>query len=722
MGKKNNKNRSNDSRRSGRSDGSLQGALASIAASSGFEVPKAEEEKPEENKYKNNDPDKKKRNSGNRNNQHGRGSFGNGRGSSVKQGIRTNQKVITRPQTLREAPHAPYNFVRMDRRVMETVDIPAHDRIASETEDLFTGYIQYDMTAQTPILVDSGHNSFYRSQDGEYAIPGSTIRGLIRNNLQILSFSGLMDDIDDYYLMYRAVASGCLKDEYNSVLGAGTISVDGHQISVLKNVKAGYIECRGKDYYLYGNVGDSDGSFQKLEANYYAVSERYVLERARENFKCLIPKFQNEGPFKRKEENGTIHYEGKEKESYKPYYQKITYSLSNKRVYQVKKNGLEKKGYVTSTGMMKYKKVFYVIPEMDPDSGRKIPEESVTAFQIDYNRRENTIAENCREFYQLPKDSEIRPVFYINLDGKLYFGYTPRLRLLYAHSIAEGLKQDRTISCDYAKAMFGYSDDKVSLKSRVFFTDARLTDNKGAGEKQSLVLAEPKPTSYLEYLKQGDEGDKVATYNSDRFELRGVKQYWLQKDIRRVEINPENTKLHSEINPLAAGNRFQGKVRFHNLTKTELGLLLWSIRLEKNSQMNVGKAKAYGYGRVKVDDVDLYIQNPEISYRADSAIFGIDPFVKKSSEERDAYVDAYLKVLAKWLGVSGPKEVMQNPSVSDFFKMKSFLAEGRTVEYMELKNPQRDCKRQKAENPGFAEYKKKNCPLPTVDDIVDGEN
>ena len=49
------------------------------------------------------------------------------------------------------------------------------------------------------------------------------------------------------------------------------------------------------------------------------------------------------------------------------------------------------------------------------------------------------------------------------------------------------------------------------------------------------------------------------------------------------------------------GRQFsQERYVLKNLTEEELGLLLWAIRLEKNSQMNIGKAKAYGYGRVSV--------------------------------------------------------------------------------------------------------------------------
>lgn len=702
---------------------SIWDQIANAKVQMGMEQ-KTEKPKEEEvNPYKDYDPEKNRSNDKKQNNQNSHRNAENRRNeygakSGNKQNVKGNE-VVHRISRFDQTPHAPYNFVSYDHWVMEAGKIPARNSIAHN--GLYTGYIAYTMTAQTPILVDDGKDGFYCNKDGRYAVPGSTMRGLIRNNLQILSFSDFKDDIDDYSLMYRAVAGGCLKDEYNRVLGSKPESVNGHQITVLKNVRAGYIGCKGKEYFLYRNIGDTDHSFKQNEADYYVVSERYVLEHARKNFECLLDCFQNRGPFEKSVDyHNRVHYRDRgRKTEYTPYYKRIAYELSNNRVCKIKEAGLARKGYVISSGKMQEKKVFYVIPEMDPnDEGRRIPEASITAFQADYNSRDNTInGEKAREFYQLPKDGEIRPVFYIDYEGMLYFGYTPRLRLMYRHTIAEGLKQE-TVSCDYAKAIFGYSNGEASLKSRVYFQDAILSDYKGQGQTQKLILAEPKPTSYLDYLKQSD-GKKVATYNDDSFELRGIKQYWLHEEVEKPEgMNQNNEKIYSTISPLAADSQFRGTVRFQNLTEEELGVLIRSIRLEKDSQMNVGKAKAYGYGRVKFDGIKLFLQNPGKAYVADSAVFGVNVYEEKTEQQRDAFADKYLCALAKWLGVSGKEAVYKNPSIKDFFEMKSYLAKGRTVAYMSLQNPSGKGNGRDQTQDGYAEYKQNNNPLPTVSDIT----
>lgn len=69
------------------------------------------------------------------------------------------------------------------------------------------------MTAQTPIIVDGGDSHFYKNKDGKAAIPGSTMRGLVRSNMQILSQSSIVDDIADAKLIYRCVGGSASNAE-----------------------------------------------------------------------------------------------------------------------------------------------------------------------------------------------------------------------------------------------------------------------------------------------------------------------------------------------------------------------------------------------------------------------------------------------------------------------------------------------------------------------------
>ena len=112
---------------------------------------------------------------------------------------------------------APYNFVPFNDKLIPYSDeeLPKQNDVS---EDLYEGEIEYTVSAITPVFVGSGISdgeaeSFYTDAYGRYAIPGSSMRGLIRTNAQILSLSGFMDDIDDYSLMFRAVANGPKKEK-----------------------------------------------------------------------------------------------------------------------------------------------------------------------------------------------------------------------------------------------------------------------------------------------------------------------------------------------------------------------------------------------------------------------------------------------------------------------------------------------------------------------------
>mgnify|MGYP004451383627 CR=1 FL=1 len=110
------------------------------------------------------------------------------------------------------------------------------------------------------------------------------------------------------------------------------------------------------------------------------------------------------------------------------------------------------------------KKAVYIIPEIDREHYIEISKEDIDSYQIDFNNKKNII-KKWDKFFALPENGEVKPVFYIWRDGRLYFGYTPRLRLFYKHSVKEGLKQGK-VNMDFAKAMFGYANDASAYKSR----------------------------------------------------------------------------------------------------------------------------------------------------------------------------------------------------------------------------------------------------------------
>lgn len=608
---------------------------------------------------------------------------------------------------------APYNFVPFFDKVYEYPENKLSDHNSMD-ENLITGELAYEITAKTPIMIDDGKNQFFRDAEGRYAIPGSTVRGLIRNNVQVLGLCSYADDVDDYALMYRNVANGAEKKQYNNTLGAKQIRInDGNRsygLGVLVRVRAGYVANEDGKYVIYQTAVDSIKK-EFGEMNYYVLSERKIVndylkhrDRFSYGFFCQdggsILQHEFEEFKKRADKNNRVHYVGTPNEKYVPYYKEISYKVAHEKdITAVGFPGeYENSGFAVSTGKMNEKKAVYIIPEIDRTKECiPIPEEDVRAFRIDLKKKESTLKQfGGKAAFDLPEEGEMRPVFYIQLDGRLYFGFTPRLRLFYDHTVKDGLRQQvKTGGVDYARAMFGYASPEKSYKSKLSFSDAVLQGDAEPGQGQKLILAEPKPTSYLDYLKQ--DGGNAVTYNTDGFTLRGAKQYWFHKQPVQPENAVKNEGAASDIRPLKEGAVFAGKIRFRNLTEDELGLLLWAVRLNDGSQMNVGKAKAYGYGRISVEIKEARKLDMSRAYRAEEMC--LDPF---SEIEVDRTIACYKSEINQHLG---GRTIDELPHIRDFFIMKDaeHIPDDRQTRYMQIDK---------------REYQSRKEALPSIKSIV----
>ena len=78
----------------------------------------------------------------------------------------------------------------------------------------YSGYIEVDITTKTSTLVggygeNSGESSFFAIHNDEPMIPGSSLRGMVRNLFKIVTASSFRKDEDftEKSLYYRGVAS-----------------------------------------------------------------------------------------------------------------------------------------------------------------------------------------------------------------------------------------------------------------------------------------------------------------------------------------------------------------------------------------------------------------------------------------------------------------------------------------------------------------------------------
>lgn len=525
--------------------------------------------------------------------------------------------------------HAPYNFVPFSNKVLRYEgEIPAHDAV---DPGLKTGEIHITMTAGTPVFVSDGGKDdthFFRGPDGTFQIPGSTIRGMVRQNMQILGFGlvriGKDKDIANQQVFYRSIADaqgstgGELKKYYHTVLCGDPNSSDP------KNVKAGYLRKEGGGYYI-----------QPVTGSFLRVSKKVLsIARLDGRYAQTIPvRYIADGDWAT-----AVYSEGKG-------------NVGQRGILLCP--GVDTGGDGTRpdrhTGKTKPPSHRYVFPLPDESAQPvSISEEDELSYAADWESRKNNLKGGTKimdqkinydpDFWKLPREGQEKPVFYIQHNGHVFFGMSLFLRIGYRFSLKDGLpkshqeKQDSPDFIDWPRAILGWAGDKNSRRSRVSFGDFPALGTPKELPLVQTVLGSPKISYYPGYVVKGDH------YNQEGFLLRGYKQYWLKEGAKPTPTDKLNAA--STLRPLPAGTKFTGVIRYKNLRSEELGLLLWAIRLEEGCYQSVGMGKPYGYGRMKLTIDSLREFDFSVLY-SPSGLCGEAEAVPDTDDAVQRYIDLY---------------------------------------------------------------------------------
>lgn len=493
---------------------------------------------------------------------------------------------------------APYNFVSFPDRVFKAYDneqaLPVHNKIYKVKDGFYSGKIEYEIVTDSPMMIVGEKNeeevkTFFRNPDGKYAIPGNSIRGLIRNNIMILGMCNPAEDIYDSNFLYRdwTTVDKRRKEQYKAAIGINSASKE-----LPTSVRAGYIRnIDGKNYEI--------APARLVDGKSYA----YIKEdKVR---KCI----GTNSAVRYMYTNGNLDTPNK---GFKPYYTTVHYNYSS--ASGISKVSLNEK--LSATGILMCsnymgstffktaedkrdaKKAHYVVFSKDQNAAKiKLSEDGVTIRSYKDDLTMKKFKKGKYPFFQLPEIGKEKPIFFAKVNGEYSIGVTPYLRILYEHSVREGIPQGLNVKAvDYSEALFGNRD----YKSRLSFSDAIVQEGYKEGTVVSTVLGEPKATWYCGYVKQ-DNQDTLKQYN-DEFALRGYKQYWLQNGLSRENRGNGNPKTMTHFIPIENA-RFAGSIVYNNLREDELGLLVLSIVLTKNSKQNIGLAKSLGYGKFHFENV-----------------------------------------------------------------------------------------------------------------------
>lgn len=545
-----------------------------------------------------------------------------------------------------EEIYAPYNFAPFSPKVItryhEEEELPGHDHIDPQ---LKTGEIHVTFISETPVFVSDGKGTenmqspnFCKNADGRFIIPASSVRGLVRENMQILGF-GLVrpkEDLQDPQFYFREMAAGkntvrsALRDHYTAMLG---IDPQEKKKAVPHYVMGGHLFCQNGEYYIlptkepflrvsreHPDVRQfGEGHARTVEVAYTAsdteVKEICPREKAREDMK-----------------KGTLLYTGRP--------------------------------------VGRYPNCLYLFPEADDSqSPISISNEEKTNYIEDLEGRKNSLKHYYDvSFWELPKEGKSKPVFYVHREGYTYFGMTRYLRIGYRYPLSHGLPQrhrdlfeQNPNLLDYPSAMMGYArGNKKAYRSRVSFGDFAAPVGVRPMGKVTNAAGEPKASFFPGYVKDGKH------YSEEDFELRGYKQYWL-KPAKASPSPNANKNVGYSMYPIPAKTEFTGVIRFQNLHEDELGLLLWCLRLEKGCFQTLGKGKPYGYGRMSVKITGLYEYDMKKLYSLQGIYSGKTPI---DAAKIDQYINAYVRYASRDLSLPNESTVRNLPEIQDFFYLK----------------------------------------------------
>lgn len=537
---------------------------------------------------------------------------------------------------------APYGFVPLGPVVEPPWLQPAltapflHD---VPFEDGLSGTFELVVEAETPICVAGRSEGPERRPfklGTKYALPGSSLRGALRNVVEIASFSR-MTLVNDHRYAVRDLQNRKL---YLDHMAAIQTNVKNHKKEPMPLVNAGWLTFTG-----------DEGTPATIEVCHFAKIEYDLIKQ-------------------RASALGIQGFEPGEKQSSVDKYKKwggkslkvkVPVMLARQpqpprvlsQFAKVERSGLDVDGELVFTGQPQrhdaqrkpkgkgagnakhHDFVFYGA------TGRTIAVETKKwrDFQFAHANRgqQNRMDEAPNEEWgywkahlqQAPGNR--MPVFFLlEPDGSLRaFGLAMMFRLANRYSIVDAIRRNdpahapESPKLDLAEGLFGTvrkiqpadaAEKTFLLRGRVQIGHAEAMGSPKEEPVRRIVLGAPKASYYPNYVTQDERGGHVrrdrddrpdyTTWMDDGARLRGWKRYHAQTKPAQpfvpAKVNLE--KVGTAFCPLPPKTVFRALVNVHNLRPPELGALLWAIDFggAAEARHGLGLGRPLGYGRVRL--------------------------------------------------------------------------------------------------------------------------
>lgn len=597
-------------------------------------------------------------------------------------------KEITDRQRIAKAP---YNFVELPEKVVEAEDLPSGDRYHL---DRHTGRIECVLTTESPIytrcgwspddFAEHGEKSFQELPDviqnkranffinpktRQATIPGSSIRGMLRTLVEIVSFGKIDRVSEQQHFFFRAVAADRddpLKEEYKKYLQP-------------KKVKAGYLVERPDGWFIRPAMSVEDFPFVWVKEDKLRSLSGFI---PMSNLSDYRPRYFVNISFQDIYTKNTRRFAGKVSGNCTEYkYQGVVVTSGNMLEGGSNAADLKRQNHCIIREPNSKAELIAISEDAIRDYCS-----ALTPFQKQeppFDQHKGVLKNGRCIFYCQPQSEQ--PI--------TLFGQSPNFRIPFSHQdngkastardfIPNSLKdyKDKSAITDVAEAIFGFvRRDKQpeiieqSRASRVFVSDGMLNQNQKEQVRISqeqdakpILLSSPKPTTFQHYLVQ-DSANKIKLkhYASNppndtkpaKTVIRGHKLYWHKPTQIEVPDDASDTQT-SLIKPIDSGTKFTFTIQFENLSNVELGALLWLLSLTSNKSQtletgksnetycfSLGMGKPLGMGAVKVDyDLHISDRTSRYSHLFDGNQWEIAASITNLQQEKE-YIQAFEKFM-----------------------------------------------------------------------------
>lgn len=545
---------------------------------------------------------------------------------------------------------SPYNFVPLNSKVYlpDWSDKVSQDIPFEDGED---GYIEVTWHNYSPLFIrnedKNNPDPIHIDINGNrrYFIPGSSIKGMLRNTLSILAFGKMAEG-----------------EQYNDrFFGHREIGTDSQYVTKMNDVKFGWIEQyqdNGKDKYrLY----PCDGRYIKLpiRLNEDDANENYI-ER-------FFPNYNNKRtPWERNEV--IKNKSGKWFPEIIPGYRLYVSGKMDGKLHEIliptkTKNPIELSDEIICK--------FFTVYESTP------------GFAVYFDRGIK------KGFRALLDQGEQLPVSYIEESNEIVaIGMGRMFRYPYNNGVKDLIIKRQQLSeykelPDLCETIFGRIGNKESIKGRIQIGNAWSTNCINLCKEDKGVLGQPKSSYYPFYVEQNNSTNRYNSYTDNNICISGRKRYRIHSG-ETTEVLPRgngNENVMTKFKAIPTGQDFRMRINVHNARPIEIGAILSAITLHNNDGVyhNIGAAKSFGYGKIKANSITLH-----------NLKYSIEHYLSEFEYTMDLFLNGGTSGVQKWnnttivrtlLGIASEhnSDDVQMMELQQYKSSKNIQTEGKTI-------------------------------------------